>query len=135
VAHEFLSEAWMLAARDVRARHEDRSVRIPVAVRVNQIITGVPFGPGQVEAYMDTTSGRLDLDLGQLPDPDVTVTTDYATARTILVEQDPQLTMQAFMTGKVKVEGDMLKMMTLQASMPQDETARRVAEEIRAITQ
>ena len=125
----------MLAARDVRARHEDHSVRIPVAVRVNQIITGVPFGPGQVEAYMDTTSGRLDLDLGHLPDPDVTVTTDYATARTILVEQDPQLTMQAFMTGKVKVEGDMLKMMTLQASMPQDETARRVAEEIRAITQ
>jgi hypothetical protein len=28
----------------------------------------------------------------------------------------------------------MLKMMTLQASMPQDETARLVAEEIRAIT-
>ena len=108
--------------------------RSPVAVRVNQVITDVPFGPGQVEAYMDTSSGSLEMDLGQLPDPDVTVTTDYATARTILVEQDPQLTMQAFMTGRVKVEGDMLKMMTLQASMPQDETARLVAEEIRAIT-
>ena len=64
----------------------------------------------------------------------MTVTTDYTTARNIFVEQDPNFTMQAFMSGKIKVEGDMLKMMALQGAMPQDETAKIIAAEIKSIT-
>ncbi|MEN9648407.1 MAG: hypothetical protein RLZ17_443, partial [Actinomycetota bacterium] len=56
------------------------------------------------------------------------------TARNIFVEQDPNFTMQAFMSGKIKVEGDMLKMMALQGSMPQNEIAKTIAEEIKTIT-
>jgi putative sterol carrier protein len=76
----------------------------------------------------------LDIDLGHLESADVTVTTDYVTARNIFVEQDPNFTMQAFMSGKIKVEGDMLKMMALQGSMPQNEIAQTIAEEIKTIT-
>ena len=43
--------------------------------------------------------------------------------------------MEAFFTGKVKVEGDMLKLMAMQTAMPQTELGLVVAEEIRAITQ
>ena len=42
--------------------------------------------------------------------------------------------MQAFMAGKVKVQGDMMKMMAMQTSMPQDEIAKTIAKEIKDIT-
>ena len=134
MAYQFLSDEWMVAAREIRAQYQDDSIKIPVGVRMNQIITGVPFGEGTVATYTDTTSGSLDIDLGHLETVDVTVTTDYTTARNIFVEQDPNFTMQAFMSGKIKVEGDMLKMMALQAAMPQDEIAKTIADEIKSIT-
>jgi putative sterol carrier protein len=74
------------------------------------------------------------MDLGHLDSPDLTVTTDYATARAIFLEQDPQAGMQAFLSGKVKVEGDMTKMMQMQIAMPKDDLAEQVAAEIMAIT-
>jgi hypothetical protein len=134
MTHLFLSDEWMLAAREIRSRYQDETMKVPVGVRMNQIITGVPFGAGTVKAYTDTSSGVLDIDLGHLESADVTVTTDYVTARNIFVEQDPNFTMQAFMSGKIKVEGDMLKMMALQGSMPQNELAKTIAEEIKTIT-
>jgi putative sterol carrier protein len=42
--------------------------------------------------------------------------------------------MEAFLTGKVKVEGDMLKLMSMQVAMPNNDVAQTVAAEIRAIT-
>jgi putative sterol carrier protein len=84
---------------------------------------------------MDTSTGEVVMDLGHLEKVDATLTTDYATARTIFVEQDPQKAMEAFLTGKVKVEGDMLKLMAMQTAMPQTEMSLVVAAEIRAITE
>ena len=42
--------------------------------------------------------------------------------------------MQAFMAGKIKVQGDMMKIMAMQSAMPQDEISKKIAEEIKAIT-
>ena len=42
--------------------------------------------------------------------------------------------MQAFMAGKVRVEGDMTKLMALQAT-PSDGTAQEMATRLRAITE
>ena len=43
--------------------------------------------------------------------------------------------MQAFMSGKITVQGDMMKLMTLQTSMPNDEVSKQIAEEIKSITE
>jgi putative sterol carrier protein len=75
------------------------------------------------------------MDLGRLDEPDVTVTTDYATAKAIFVDQDAAAGMQAFMTGKVQVQGDMMKLMAMQTAMPSDEASRQIADEIKAITE
>lgn len=101
---------------------------------MNQVVKNVPFGDGVIQSHIDTSSGELVMDLGHLDSPDLTVTTDYATARAIFLEQDPQAGMQAFLSGKVKVEGDMTKMMQMQIAMPKDELAEKVAAEIMAIT-
>ena len=82
---------------------------------MNQIITDVPFGDGTIDAHMDTSSGELEMDLGHLENPDVTVTLDYDTAKAIFVEGNPQAGMQAFMAGKIKVQGDMTKLMAMQS--------------------
>ena len=94
----------------------------------------MPFGDGVIHSHIDTSSGELVMDLGHLESPDLTVTTDYATARAVFLEQDPQAGMQAFLSGKVKVEGDMTKMMQMQIAMPNDDLAEKVAAEIMAIT-
>ncbi|MCC6434823.1 MAG: SCP2 sterol-binding domain-containing protein [Acidimicrobiales bacterium] len=100
---------------------------------MNQVITDVP--DGTIEAHLDTSSGRTQLELGHLTDPDLTVTTDYATARAIFVLQDAAAAMQAFMSGKIRVEGDMGKLMLLQAqAMQPDPLAAEVAERVKAIT-
>jgi putative sterol carrier protein len=73
------------------------------------------------------------MEKGHLEDADVTITTDYDTAKKILVDQDPQAGMQAFMSGRIKVQGDMMKLMQMQGTPP-DETAVKVAQEIKDIT-
>jgi predicted lipid carrier protein YhbT len=134
MSHPFLSDAWMEAARAIRAKYEDQAAEVTVAIRMNQVITDVPFGDGIVRAFTDTSTGRVVMELGELSNADVTVTTDYETALKILVEQDQAAAMQAFMAGRVKVQGDMMKMMAMQTAMPQDDIARAIAEEIRSIT-
>ncbi|MGA1706978.1 MAG: SCP2 sterol-binding domain-containing protein, partial [Candidatus Nanopelagicaceae bacterium] len=94
----------------------------------------VPFGDGELPAHIDTSSGDVDLELGHLDEPDATITLSYETARALLVERDPAKVMQAFMSGGIQVDVDLMKVMAMQASTPQDELALQVAEEILAIT-
>lgn len=131
--HPFLSEEWIAAAREIRQAHGD-APPVAVVVKMNQVVTDVPFGDGTVHSYLDTTSGDPVLELGALDDPDVTITTDYETAKAIFVDQDPAAGMQAFMSGKIQVQGDMMKLMALQTAMPAEPDARSISEEIRAIT-
>ena len=85
---------------------------------MNQIVTDVPFGDGTIEAHLDTSGGEMEMEMGHLENPDLTVTLDYATAKAILVDGNPQAGMQAFMAGKIKVQGDMTKMMAMQSGAP-----------------
>lgn len=132
--HPFLSEEWIAAAREIRARYEDEAPRIDIPIRMNQVVTKVPFGDGTIKSHLDTSSGVLVMELGHLENPDLTVTTDYETARHIFLMRDPQLGMQAFLSGKVRIDGDMTKMMLMQTAMPQTDLADQVAAEILAIT-
>jgi hypothetical protein len=133
VSHQFLSDEWMEAAKAIRDKYAGQAGPLPFKVRMNQVITGVPFGDGEVKMHIDTTSGEMVMEKGPLDDPEVTVTTDYDTARSIFVMQDAAAGMQAFMSGKIKVQGDMTKLMAMQAGAP-DETAKKIADEIKAAT-
>ena len=133
--HAFLSEEWMNEARAIRERYADQIAKVTQPVKINQVVTDVPFGEGTVKSYLDTSSGEVVMELGELDDADATVTTDYVTAKAIFVDQDPAAGMQAFMAGKITVQGDMMKLMAMQASMPADEASQKIAEEIKAMTE
>ncbi len=137
MSHEFLSPAWMEAAREIREKYADQAAKVTTSIRMNQVITEVPEtvnGELTLKTFMDTSSGAVVMDLGELESADLTVTTDYATAYKLFVEQDQAAGMQAFMAGKIKVQGDMMKMMAMQTSMPNDDIAKTIAQEIKDIT-
>ena len=135
MAFAFLSEEWITEVRGIRAKYEDQVPFIEADLRINQVIQDVPFGDGDVESFLDTTSGAVVMELGSLDEPDVTITTDYETAKAIFVYQDPAVAMQAFMNGKVKVQGDMMKLMAMQTSLPANEFSEKIAQEIKDITE
>ena len=135
MAHPFLSDDWMSAARAIREKYADEVPDVEADLRINQVIIDVPFGDGEVRSYLDTTSGRVVMELGALDEPDVTVTTDYDTAKALFVDQDPAIAMQAFMNGQVKVQGDMMKLIAMQTSLPSNEFSEKIAQEIKDITE
>ena len=134
---KFLTTEWVEAAKAIRDEHGGDAPAPAHIVRMNQIIIEVPdevAAGGEVKAFMDTSAGSMEMGLGELDNPDLTVTVDYGTAKAILVDGNPQAGMQAFMAGKIKVQGDMTKMMALQAG-GQDPTAAKVAAAIQEITE
>ncbi len=135
--YPFLSDNWMIEARKVRDEYASELPDAP-AMRMNLVITEVPFGDGGIDAHLDSSSGRISLDLGHLDKPDVSITTDFATAKALFVGQDPAAVMQAFMAGKIRVQGDLAKLLALQtAAVPvgAEDVAAKVAERIKDITE
>jgi SCP-2 sterol transfer family len=134
MAHRFLSDEWIEAVRTIRERHAAGAAPIPTSVKINLVVNDGPFGDGPIHSYVDTTGGALVMERGHVDDPDVTVTTDYETAKSLFLASDPAAGMQAFMAGKLVVQGDMMKLVTLPALAAADPAAQAASAEIRAIT-
>ena len=132
VTHEFLSPSWMEAVRTLRSEHPEAGSAIPVALTMNLVVTEVPSG-SDVLAHVDTTAGPLIVEEGHLDNVDLKVTVDFITARALLVEGNPQAAMTAFMAGKIRVDGDLAKLMVMQGASP-DEEALAFAAKVRALT-
>lgn len=126
--YPFLSDEWIVEARAIR--EELRRVQGPVVspLRANLVVLDVPFGDGAVQAHLDTTSGTVELETGHLDGPDATVTLEYPTARALFVDGDAQVLIQAFMGGRIKVDGDLAKLLALQAALPQPAATADAAE-------
>lgn len=151
----FLSPEWMETAEQIYERHAHHVAGrgFPTLV-VNLVVTGAPFGAGQVEAHTDTTSGDILIRRGRAADPDLTLRVDYETARSLMVDQDPQATFEALILGRIQIEGDMAALSTkIDLDLTQlpallttlnlgsmvglaevDPVAARIAEELRSIT-
>lgn len=125
--YTFLSDEWVEAARKLR-EEADAPAATPQPVKMNLTITDVPFGESSVDAHMDTTGGELKLDLGHLDGPDVTATLDYETAKAMMVDANPQAAMQAFMAGKIQLQGDMTKAMALQSGPADPDLTKKIQE-------
>lgn len=121
----FLSPEWVAAARRIRDEYEDRLPTPPVAIRANVHVTEAPFDESSVLAYVDTSDGALILELGALDDVDLTIRIDYTTAHRLFVDRDQNAAMEAFITGRLVVEGDFTKLLALQG-----QTVDPIAEEI-----
>jgi len=131
--HAFLSDEWVLAARRIYSGHVASTAPATTSVRMNLVIEDVPFGDGTLDAHLDTSQGFADLDLGHLDSPELTVHLDYELAEAVLVKGDVQAGAEAFMTGRVRMEGDVTKLLAFQQATPSP-AQLSLTEEIRAIT-
>lgn len=124
----FMTDDWFDAAE--AARLEVGDFDAGVHARLNLVITGTEAG--DVDGHIDTTNG-LAMGKGHVDPADVTLVLPVDIARKLLVEGDQQAGMQAFMTGQIKVDGDITKMLALQGALAAPE-ASRLREKIAAVT-
>lgn len=132
--YPFLSDEWTAAVKRLHDEVVTESGPPPQSVRMNLVLTDAPFGDGTIEAHLDTSSGELLLDTGHLDSADLTVTVEYETAKAILVEGNVQAAMQAFMAGRIKLEGDMTLLFAMQNN-PVDAVHQELAVRVREITE
>jgi len=130
----FLSDAWIENARRLREEFDEQIPEPPMADKMNVIVTDIGHrNDGQLDGHIDTSGGEVIIENGHLDEPELTVTVDYSTAKAAFVTRDPQAVMQAFFAGKILVEGDVSRLMALQAEQP-NEAAIEMYKRLSAMT-
>jgi hypothetical protein len=109
--YPFLSDAWFDAATKLINEH-DTGAPPGTSVLMN---LEVDHDGGKILFHMGSREGNTMFGKGHDDTADVTLSTDMDTARAVFVDANPQAGMQAFMSGKVRVQGDMTKLMMAQA--------------------
>jgi hypothetical protein len=128
MGHTFLSDSWFDEAERIRA---EVNPAVPAAIQdlvINMVVTGGP--DGDIEARM--AGGRFLKGLAS--DAPTKLTVPYDVARKMFIDQDQNASMQAFMSGQIKVEGDMTKIMQMQAGGPPSAEAQQVQAAVVAMT-
>lgn len=129
--HPFLSDEWFAIVEKLVEEHGAEAPEHTEMV-MNLTVTETPFGEER-HMHMGAREGRGHWGIGHATDADVTLTTDYTTAKEVFVSGDPAAGMQAFMAGKVKIQGDMAKLMAAQGAGAGGNTA--LQEAIQGITE
>lgn len=128
MGHTFLSDSWFVEAERIRA---EVNPAVPDAIKNLVINLVVKDGPaGDIEARME--AGRFTKGLAANAPTKLTV--PYDVAKKMFIEQDQNASMQAFMSGKIQVEGDMTKLMSMQAGGPPSAEQKKVSDAITAMT-
>ena len=101
----FLSDAWLDEAKTLA--EEAGTSGFPEDLALNFVVTGGPEG----DKELHVEKGVFATGLVEAP---TKLTVPYTVARQMFIEGNQQAAMQAFMSGQIKVEGDMTKLMAMQ---------------------
>ena len=124
----FLSDAWLEEVKAI-AEEAGGGGMMPPSAEINMVITGGPEG----DKELHVANGAFAT--GLLDSAPTKLTVPYQVAKDMFVKGDQSAAMQAFMSGQIKVEGDMTKLMAMQSQgggNPADAAA--LQEKLRAIT-
>ena len=110
--YEFLSDEWFEAVEALDAPPPSPAMD---GVAINVVITR----PGADDVGVHLGGGRMQR--GLVDGAPTTVTAPYDVAKALFVQRDQQAAMQAFMSGQIKVTGDMSKLMAAGAVAPTPE--------------
>ena len=135
MAYPFLSDEWIDEARRIREELGPSAAQPPLLIRANVVVTGLPWTNDRLDAHIDSRTGVIDLEVGHLANPDVTVTLEYPTARAVFVEGDVQGAMQAFLSGRIKVDGDITKLLAIPGAGEVDPVVVEAYQRLRALTE
>ena len=128
MASTFLSDEWFEAVEGLR----DEAPEPPAAMKelkLNIVVAGGPDGDREIHM----AAGQFER--GLVDDAPTKLTVPYDVAKAMFIEGNQQAAMQAFMSGQIKVEGDMTKLMAMQAGGPPTAEQTAFQEKIRGLTE
>ncbi len=124
----FLSNEWFTIVEQLTAQAGNLNLPPTLAnLAINLIVTDPVEGNNEV-----SLDGGV-IKRGLSENAKTTLTMDTETLRKVFLEFNVSAAMQAFMTGKIKVQGDMSQLMALQTAKPSDEQ-KSLFKQILAIT-
>ena len=111
MAVKFLTEEWASTMTEALNSSEDfKKAASGQQVKLQQVVTDAP--DGEVKYFFTIDGGEAAVGLGEVSDAEATITQNYDTAVAIVKQE---LNAQnAFMQGKLKISGNMMKLMQLQ---------------------
>ncbi|MFM8999899.1 MAG: SCP2 sterol-binding domain-containing protein [Actinomycetota bacterium] len=119
MAIPFLSDAWLAEVeRRLNASEAFRAKALGADATIQQV---VPTPEGEERYWIRIAGGSVEVGRGDAADASVTITQDLATAVALAKRELNPVT--AFMTGRLKVSGDMGLLMKLQAAVSELPTA------------
>ncbi len=125
---KWLTQEWL---DEERRLAESQPERPGASTRMQYVVTGGP--DGEVRYYWILENGKLlDSQLGDLNDSEVTLTTNYDDA--MKVQQGELDANAAFMQGRIKVTGNMAKLMAL-LPITNSPEYKQFQEELRQVTE
>ena len=112
---KFLSEEWTQQTTDALNSHQSFASAVAnITLSLQFTVTDTP-NQSEVEYYVSVAEGAAVVSLGTIENADVSVSNDYTTASAV---SKGELNMQAaFMTGKLKVSGNLAKLMMHQSAL------------------
>ena len=113
---KFLSEEWAQDVTTALNNHEGFKNAIGATeLGIQFSVEGAPNG--DTDYFLKSSGGNTNVAVGTLDDADVTVKQNYDTA--VAISQGELNTQTAFMTGKLKVSGNLAKLMMHQSAVQQ----------------
>jgi putative sterol carrier protein len=126
---KYMTQEWLDEARKLA---EGQPERPGASAKMQYVLTGAPDG-SDLKYYWVLENGKLlEAKLGELPDVDFTMTLSYDDS--VKVQQGELDANAAFMQGRMKVTGNMGKLMQLMPLTNSPEY-KALQEEIRGITE
>ncbi len=111
MALKFLSEEWAKEMTNaLNASEEFKSAASGQQTKLQQVVSDAP--EGESKYYFSLEEGNAEVGLGEITDADATITQNYETA--VAINKQELNAQQAFMQGKLKISGNMMKLMQLQ---------------------
>jgi putative sterol carrier protein len=124
VSVQFLSTEWAEAVKaELNANGAFRQAAASQQATIQQVITS---SEGDTHYWIVIADGAIDMGVGDADAPDATITQSYDTA--VKLAKSELSVVTAFMTGKVKVAGNMGMLMGLQGALSQLPTAMQAVE-------
>jgi putative sterol carrier protein len=116
VGLKFLSAEWAQAVQDaLNANQAFRGSVGSISANVQQVVTGPA---GESRYWFKVGGGGAALGIGDSTEPvDATITQDYDTA--VAISKNELNAVAAYMSGKLRVAGDLMKLMQLQGPLGQ----------------
>jgi putative sterol carrier protein len=109
----FLSEEWATELKErLNTSESFKKAAGMVAATLQQVIIGPE---GERRYWMRIGNGSIDMGAGDIDTPDATISQDYETA--VALAKSELNAVSAFMSGKIRIAGNMMLIMQLQAAI------------------